>query len=161
MTTTRRGRRSSGKRRSPVLRRGTFHSISLDPSTEQRIAWCRHVGAHLLDLPTASAGAIVRRAVEAYTRELEQLLDGPQDDANVRFEQLAMMRAMDGDDLALEPHALTPLPLVKLSAIVAAHRKAQPTPMDWLRADLARMRGEATGQQQQNGEHDDGNDTME
>ena len=137
-----RRRRTSTKRRSPTLRRGTYHSLSLDAATLQRITWARHVAANILDL-RVSAGGIMRAACACYARHLERTLWDPQDPHAARWEELQLLRAMDGDDLGLTDEQITTVPVRHLREIVDEHRRSEPTPYDRMCTQLeAWKRGE-------------------
>ncbi len=125
--------------------------IICDPATDARLTWIAHAmrhGLHMIPAQTRPS-TIMRRCLDLYVVHLTGLLwpeDVPKDEMRYcelrRLAEAARVRECQQDrDLCVPDDALIALPVRPLSAIVADAATSKPkaqTPMQSIKADLAR-----------------------
>ncbi|MHB8495751.1 MAG: hypothetical protein ACYC9Z_16700 [Casimicrobiaceae bacterium] len=124
----------------------TQRRLAFDQASKQRMAWAQHMLRDTLHLTVADVyqHAVVRRALDVYCCHLETILSrAPGKDLDIAHwaERGRLKVARNGADLCVPEDALVALPVRPLSVIVAEAVAARPkpvTPMQSLKADLAR-----------------------
>jgi hypothetical protein len=90
-----------------------------------RIAWIQHLAAERLTTPGLTVTAVIRAALDAYTRQLEELLDNAEGDMGDVVEQLRFATAVRGQVLGITRADACVSPPQKLSDVVKDFRRGQ------------------------------------
>ncbi len=137
----------------------TQRRVAYDEASKQRMTWIQHMLRDTLKLGVADVyqHVIMRRALQVYVAHLETTLGKAGKDREIAdwLEIGGLKCGRRGDDLRVPEDALVALPVRPLSVLVAEAVAARPkpaTPMQSLKADLARWE---RANRSKDDEHDD------
>jgi hypothetical protein len=99
--------------------------VRLDDAARTRIAFIQHLAAERLHSPKLCASAVIRAALDAYTRQLEAVLDEAEGDTMDLVERLRLATAVRGVHLGITRADVYVVPVEKLSDVVKDFRRQQ------------------------------------
>jgi hypothetical protein len=138
--------------------------FSADPMTKTRLRFCQRTLLEVLGVDATNT-VLIRRAIEVYAETLTDVINAQELAATVPDHKLpdektdrkalkaklihlrerkALKKATAGDTRALSKEQLDAAPIKPLNQLVEDHRVKQPSPIEMIRADLARWASQTT-----------------